>query len=78
MMESVNLITFILLAFFCHWFGEWYHHHHHGKHPKVKAAVQRYVPLIGMVVSQPHFWHGVKDYLIHLFVYSGYILPAAH
>lgn len=74
-MEALNFCTFVGLSFFCHWFGEWYHHHHLDTHPQLKQAVQRYMPVLVLLVSQPHFWHGVKDYLIHLFIYSGLVLP---
>lgn len=27
------------------------------------------------VCSNPAFWHGVQEYVVHFFVYSGYVLP---
>lgn len=74
-MEALNFTAFVIMALATHWFAEWYHEHHHAAHPRIAGAVHKLVPTVAVVVSQPHFWMGVKEYLVHLVVYSGYILP---
>lgn len=79
MKEGLNFIAFVALSFCFHWVGQlWskYREKRAKKGPKLeayhKAAI---VTAAASVASQPHFWEGVKEYVVHVVVYSGHVLP---
>lgn len=78
-MEFISFAAFMGLSFGTHAIAELWDRWQEKHHPQIipishhrRAVV---ITAVSSVVSQPQFWHGFKDYLIHFVVYSGFVLP---
>lgn len=78
-MEALNFTAFMFLSFSSHWIADlwdkWQAKHRPNLLPVSHHRRAVVITAVSSVVSQPSFWHGVKDYLIHFVVYSGIVLP---
>lgn len=78
-MEALNLAAFIAISFSSHYVAEawdrWHQKHKPTTPSPSKHRCAVVVTIVSSVIVQPHFWHGIKEYAIHLVVYSGFVLP---